>query len=87
MIDKIKLKRYADKGYQVAFAKKDNARKYQAMLRNRGYNTGTLRSWGPTVDSKKTRVKSYYVISKKIKKKKFNPYHIPKRYGNIGRII
>lgn len=64
-----RLKSFAKNGSQVAFAKKSNARRYQGILRRKGYATGTLRSWGPTVDGGRKRVKSYYVVSQKVKRR------------------
>jgi hypothetical protein len=69
MVKKItvkKLQDWARSGSQVAFAQKRNARRYQSILRRRGFYTGTMRSWGPAVDTTKNRnVKSYYVLSEK----------------------
>ena len=62
-ITKEKLSGWASKGNEVAFAKKSTAKRYQSILRRKGYATGTLRSWGPTVDG--GYKKSYYVVSKK----------------------
>lgn len=71
MIKKISinvLRNYAKKGNQIAFKNKNNAIRYQNQLRNHGYRTGTLRSYGPTIEGGYT--KSYYVIGIKSKRRK-----------------
>lgn len=61
------LQNWAKKGNQIAFKYKRNARRYQSILRRKGYSTGTLRSHGPTVEGGSS--KSYYVIGLKKKKR------------------
>ena len=57
-----------NKYQQAAFTKKANAVKFENLWKKQGYETGTIRSFGKTVEGDE-HVKSYYVIADKPKQK------------------